>query len=110
MAEGERTLADAEELFDLAEYDRVRADLAAGRDELIPANFAERLMAGENAVRVWRELRGLTQAALAKKTGVTRTHIDSIERRARCASLDTMNKLAEALGVAAADLMDTSRA
>lgn len=47
-AEYERLLAAAEDLADLAAYDRAKADLAAGRDELIPAAFADRLLSGES--------------------------------------------------------------
>ena len=65
VSEYQRLLAAAEALSDLAAYDAAKARLAAGRDELLPAAFADRLLDGESPLRVWRELRGLTQAALA---------------------------------------------
>jgi len=40
--------------------------LAAGEEELIPAQFANRMIVGESPLRVYREYRSLTQTALAK--------------------------------------------
>ncbi len=39
-------------------------------DELIPADYANRLPKGKSALHVYRDLRGLSQAALAEKAGV----------------------------------------
>ena len=52
-----RLLSAAEDLADIAAYDRARAALAAGDDELVPAEFANRLITGESPVRVYREFR-----------------------------------------------------
>ena len=57
---------------DLRAYDRSKAALAAGEDELIPAEYVKRMLAGERPLRVWRDYRGLTQAALADSSGVNR--------------------------------------
>jgi hypothetical protein len=46
--------------------DEAKRRLAAGEDELIPAEFVNRMIDGENKVRVWREYRGLTIKALAR--------------------------------------------
>ena len=62
-------LAAAEQLSDITAYDRAMAALAAGEDEAIPTAFADRLIAGESSLLVFRELRGLTQAALADRAG-----------------------------------------
>lgn len=66
-AEHERLLEAAE---DIAAYDRAKAALASGDDELIPAKFANRLIASEGPLRVYREFRGLTQVALSEASGV----------------------------------------
>ena len=65
--EYDRLQAAAEDLADLQSYDRAKAALAAGEEELVPAEYVNRLLNGENALRVYRDLRGLTQAALAAK-------------------------------------------
>lgn len=103
-AEYERLLEAAEDLADIAAYDRAKAALAAGDDELIPAEFANRLIAGENPVRVYREFRGLTQVALSEASGVNRVQIANIESGAKRGSIDTLKKLANALGVSLDDL------
>lgn len=103
-AEYERLLEAAEDLADIAAYDRAKAALASGADELIPAEFANRLIAGESPVRVYREFRGLTQVALSEASGVNRVQIANIESGSKRGSIDTLKKLAGALGVALDDL------
>lgn len=94
----------AEELDDLRAFDRAKAALDAGEDELVPAETLKRLLAGENPLRVWRELRGLTQSSLATASGVNRVQIADIEAGRRNGSLETARKLANALGIAIDDL------
>lgn len=65
-------IAEYEDLLDradIAQADKVKADIAAGRDELVPAEVVNRLLAGENAVKVWRSHRGMAARELAKKAG-----------------------------------------
>lgn len=96
--------AAAANLADLQAYDRARAALAAGEDELIPAAFADRLLNGENPLRVWRDLRGLTQAALAERAGVGRVTVAEIETGRKQGSVATLRALADALGITLDDL------
>lgn len=104
-AEYRALLAAAEELSDIVAYDRAVSDLAAGVDELVPAAFAERLIAGDSPVLVFRELRGLTQAALAVRAGVGRVSVAEIETGRKQGSIGTVKKLADALGVTVDDLI-----
>lgn len=97
--EYDRLREAAEDLEDLQAYDRATANLASGADELIPEEFANRLIDGENPVRVYRELRGLTQVQLAERSGVNRVQIADIEAGRSTGSVATIRKLAEALGV-----------
>jgi mRNA interferase RelE/StbE len=103
-AEYDRLRAAAEDLADLQTYDRTKAQLAAGEDELIPAVFANRLLNGESPIRVYRDLRGLTQAALAEKTGVNRVTVAEIETGRKQGSISTLRALASALDVTLDDL------
>ncbi len=95
----------AVELDDLRTFDRAKAALAAGDDELVPAETLKRLLAGTSPLRVWRELRGLTQSGLASTSGVNRVQIADIEAGRRKGSLETARKLAQALGIAIDDLV-----
>jgi len=52
-----------------------------------------------------RFILGWSQAQLAAKVGVTRQHIDLVEKGKVSPSLKTLEALAGALGVKAADLM-----
>jgi mRNA interferase RelE/StbE len=103
--EYERLQEAAEDLAAIAAYDRVKADIAAGREELIPAESVDRLIDGESPVRVFRELRGLTQAALAGRSGVNRVQIADIEAGRKTGSVETIRKLAAALNVSIDDLV-----
>lgn len=104
-AEYERLREAAEDLADIATYDRVKADIAAGRDELIPSEFANRMIDGESPLRVYRELRGMTQSSLAAASGVNRVQIADIEAGRSKGSIETMRKLADALRVTIDDLV-----
>jgi DNA-binding XRE family transcriptional regulator len=101
----QRMQAAVADLADLQAHDRVLADLAAGREERVPAEYARRMIAGESPLRVWRELRGLNQSALARASGVNRVQIADIEAGRKNGSVETLRKLAEALGVAVDDLV-----
>lgn len=102
--EYERLRACAEDLADLQAYDRSKAALADGEDELIPAEYVDRILDGEHPLRVYREFRGLTQAALAERAGVNRVTVAEIEIGRKRGSVATLRKLAEALGVTMDDL------
>lgn len=104
-AEYERLLAFAEDAADTAAYDRAMARLANGRDELIPAGFANRIINGESPLRVYRDCRGLTQSALAQRARVNRVQIAEIETGRKTGSIETIKKLADALNVTVDDLI-----
>jgi DNA-binding XRE family transcriptional regulator len=72
--------------------------------EVVPAEMVNRLIAGENSVKVWREHRGLSQRDLAARAGLNSAYLSQIETGARKGSIGTVKKLAEALGVEFGDL------
>jgi len=94
-----------ERLADLEAFDRAKTALASGDDELVPVEFADRLLDGENPLRVYRALRGLTQQALADTSGVNRVQIADIEAGRNSGSIETIRKLALALRVTIDDLV-----
>jgi mRNA interferase RelE/StbE len=102
--EYDRLQAAAEDLADLQSYDRAKAALAAGEEELVPLDFVNRLLNGENTLRVYRDLRGLTQAALAEKSGVNRVTVAEIETGRKQGSITTLRALANALDITLDDL------
>jgi transcriptional regulator with XRE-family HTH domain len=56
-------------------------------------------------LREFREMRRISQEALADAAGIHRTHVSLIERNKRVVRLDTLFRLASALEVDAADLV-----
>lgn len=57
-------------------------------------------------LKVIREQRNMTQAQLAEKIGVNRSHIAKIENNDTDGSVAVLTKLAAALGVSVAELLD----
>jgi DNA-binding XRE family transcriptional regulator len=94
--------ADLDEMLEdaaaTAAYNRSR------EQERVPIELVDRLLAGESPVKVWREYRDLSQRALAARTGLNFTYLSQIETGARKGSIQTMKKLAEALGLDLDDL------
>tara|TARA_R110002072_G_C7779676_1_gene519946 strand:- start:429 stop:773 length:345 start_codon:yes stop_codon:yes gene_type:complete len=104
--EYDRLRAAAEDLADLQSYDRAKAALAGGEDELISSDYADRLLNGESSLRVYRDLRGLTQTSLAEKAGVNRVTVAEIEIGRKKGSIATLRALAGALDIALDDLVE----
>ena len=103
-AEYQALLGAAANLVDLRAYDRAMTAIVRSDEQLAPSAFAKRLIADESPLRVWPELRGLTQAALATASGVNRVQIANIESGAKSGSVATLRKLADALGIGLDDL------
>lgn len=98
--EYDRLREAAEDLADLQAYDRAKAD----GGESIPADAVKRMIDGESPLRVYRELRGLSQSALSRASNVNRIQINDIEAGRSSGSVATLKKLAEALSVSLDDL------
>ncbi len=100
-------LAEYEDLLDKADVaaaDKVKADIAAGRDELVPAEIVNRLVAGENPVKVWRSHRSMAAKDLAVQAGLSAPYLSEIESGKKEGSLSVMKRIADALGVDIDDL------
>ena len=81
---------------------------AESRDgESFPVDVADRLLAGENAVKVYRTHRGLTQKQLAEAAGIHAVYLSQIERGRRTGSARTLAAIAEALEVDVGALIRT---
>lgn len=101
-------LADYERLLDAADIaaaKTVAADIAAGRDEMVPDEVAKRLVGGENPIRVWREHRGLSARELATASGLSAAYISEIETGKKDGSVSAVKRIANAIGVDIDDLV-----
>jgi DNA-binding XRE family transcriptional regulator len=102
------SLAEYEALLDKADIaaaNKAMADIEAGREEVIPAEIANRIIDGENKVRVWRSHRGMSARELAAAVGVSAPYISEIESGKKEGSVPVMKKIAEALKLDIDDLV-----
>lgn len=96
-AEYSRLRAAAAKLRALQPYTRGAAD--DDEADQIPGEYIERLLDGENPLRVYRDLRGLSREELASASGLSPEEIGDIEMGRSPGSLPSLEKLAEALRV-----------
>lgn len=73
----------------------------------VPVALSARDVLALNLVRLRTE-RGYSQEDLAHEAGLHRTFVAHVERRVRNISLDNIEKLAQALGVSVASLLDAN--
>ena len=106
--EYDRLCALEEDFGDITAALAVEARIGSGEEELIPAGVVDRLIDGDPPLRVWREFRNLTQADLARASGVNRVQIVEIEAGRSTGSVHTLRKLSDALRVAVDDLIRRS--
>ena len=71
----------------------------------LPHELVKRLIAGDHPMKVYREYRGLTQAELAERVGLSKIYVSQIETGKRNGSTKTLKRIAHALGVGLDDLM-----
>ena len=104
---------DYDRLVEIAED---REDIAAAADaerrrkagmEYLPASMVNRILDGENPLRVWREYRGMTIAELAEKSGYGYSMISKVETGMRQGTVALWNAVATALKVLPEDIMPT---
>ena len=105
IADYRALIEKAELLDDVAAFDKAEAALAAGEDELVPSDIAASLLANVNAVKVWREHRGMSQVVLAEAAGLSQAYIAQIETGKREGRIDAYKAIASALGVDIDDLV-----
>ena len=72
--------------------------------ERVPIGVVDRLIAGENPVRVWREHRGHSLRQLAEQARVGVGYLSQIENGERKGTVETLKKIATALDVDIDDL------
>lgn len=72
------------------------------KESELPADILDKIAAREqHPVKILREYREMTQAELAKKSGLSRPYLTEIETGKKDGSLRAMKTLAQALGVSA---------
>ncbi len=95
----------AESLEDAGDIEKFRARLAAGNEELLPAEMVNRIVDGEGPLKVWREYRGIKPAKMAREVGISAGYYSELESGVKEGSLDVWRKLANALSVTLDDIL-----
>ena len=98
-----------EQEADRAAVDQARADLAAGRDWILPKAVSDALLDDDDPahpIKAWRRYRGLTIAELGKRAGVSPQTVNMIERGHRKGRGSTLAKLAAVLDCRLEDLVE----
>ena len=77
---------------------RARKEIAAGI-ALIPKEIVDRIIAGENVLRLIRKWRGKTQLYLSSKTNLGQGYISDLESGRRKGTIAVLKKIADVLKV-----------
>ncbi len=99
-------LEDAEMLQDVRDYDAAMQAIAEG-EELVPGEVVDALLDGENAIRVWRAYRGMTQQQLAKVAEISVPYLSQLESGKRGGSPGVLGAIARALDLTLDDLVES---
>ncbi|MDA3933867.1 MAG: helix-turn-helix transcriptional regulator [Gammaproteobacteria bacterium] len=110
IEEWHRICALAEDAEDIAAADHAVRELAAGYDEVVPAEVVRKLLEDKHPLYVWRQYRGLTQQALADAADIGKSYISQIESGAKAGSVKCLARLAAVLGVDVDDLIADNNA
>ncbi len=100
-----KMLEDLEDLEDIRAFDAAKS---AEPQEYVPASVVDRLIAGENPIRVWRDHRGMSAADLATATEISAAYLSQLEHGRREASHKVLRKLATVLKVDIDDLIGSA--
>ncbi len=101
-------IEDAADLAAVSANDARRSAIGAEQfdRECFSSEEVDRVLAGESVITVLRKRTGMTQAALAKASGVSQTYLNELERGKKGGSATALKKLAGALGVSMDVLVD----
>ena len=98
----ERLTGEADALLtDEQLYDRAKSE----GGESFPVEVLDRLLDGQNPVRVYRRHRRMSQSELAAASGINALYLSQIERGKRSGSTKTLAAIAQALNVTVDDLL-----
>jgi DNA-binding XRE family transcriptional regulator len=89
----------AEMLDDIQDFDRFQSALAQGEEQLFPVEVVDKLLEGQNPIKVFREYRGMTQDELAKKIDISIPYLSQLETNKRQGSIRVLSDIAKELGI-----------
>ena len=88
-----------EEADDIKAYDSRKAELAAGRDGILPEAVSRLLLRSNSRLKAVRLWRGMTQTRLAKAAGIGQGYLSDMENGRRPMSAEALSALSAKLDV-----------
>lgn len=104
-AEFERLVELAEDARDIRDAEEALAEIEAGTVELLSHDEVLALLRAPSPIAFWRKRRGLTQAGLAGKIGVSQAYLAQIEAAKRTGDIGIYRRLSAALQVDIEELL-----
>lgn len=96
----------AEMLDDINDFDRFQTALALGEERLFPVDVVDKLLAGQNPIKVFRELRGMTQFELVQKVGISIPYLSQLETNKRKGSIKVLSEISKTLEIGLEMILD----
>jgi len=98
----------AEDAADIAMYNMRKAELAAGRDAILPAEVSAAMLRGDSLLKALRKWRGLSQIDLSQMTSLGQGYLSDLESRRRQGTPETLQAIARALEIDPAWILKSS--
>ena len=97
--------ATDDDATDAGRANQILAELANGTEILLTDDEMDQLLAAKTPLAFWRKKRGLTQEALSKQAHVAQGFLSEIENGSKSGDIQTIARIARALGVVMDDLV-----
>lgn len=104
ISDYERLLEIEEDMADIACAERAEKRRLAG-EEYVPFELVDAIINGENALRVWRKYRGLSQSELSEQAQVRVATVSDIENGKAQGKPAIWRALADVLNVTVDDIL-----
>lgn len=82
----------------------VSGDYLEVKSKKLPDSLYKEIKSGQNAIRVFRKYRGLTQVELAEKAGIARPYLTELETGKKQGSIAVLKAIASALELELPDI------
>jgi DNA-binding XRE family transcriptional regulator len=90
---------NAEMAQDVQDFYSAKAALERGDEELVSSEVVYTLLDGENPIKVWREVRGLSQQETAENAGISVPYLSQLETNRHKGSVGVLSAIAKVLKV-----------
>jgi DNA-binding XRE family transcriptional regulator len=103
--EYDRLIAAGEDAADAKRARRAIKNIESGAEAVLTDSELDEFLAAKTPLAFWRKKRGMTQADLAKATGIRQGFLSEIESGQKPGSPATLKKIAQALSIKIDDLV-----